>query len=223
MRLLVTALSVVIVACASPAEDEPAGETESGISNRAFTARGSAYYPDSSALEGGFVDRRGARLRTLQQFLAGRAAYVSVAMDVNAFPYGQQLRIRELNAKYGRDIVFKVVDTGGAFRNKGRTRIDVCVADARAARDATINGTLTLEPVDERDKPDTPDEPADTPEPSVTPEPDVTAARACGSDGACNPGNNGSGMICSAGQCVPGCRLDAHCPGTTRCTTGTCR
>jgi hypothetical protein len=47
---------------------------------------------------------------------------------------------------------------------------------------------------------------------------------ACASDGACNPGGDGSGMVCQAGRCVAGCRLDAHCPGFTFCRDdGQCR
>ncbi|MBX3191565.1 MAG: hypothetical protein KF819_31515 [Labilithrix sp.] len=47
--------------------------------------------------------------------------------------------------------------------------------------------------------------------------------KACGSDGMCNPGNDGSGLICQAGRCVPGCRSNAHCPGITKCVAGQCR
>lgn len=46
---------------------------------------------------------------------------------------------------------------------------------------------------------------------------------ACGSDGTCNPGNDGSGLVCEGGQCVDGCRTNAQCPGTTTCKSGKCR
>ncbi len=46
-----------------------------------FKARGTGYYPDKSALEGGFTDRVGKPLNTLQDYLSGKAPYVSVAMD----------------------------------------------------------------------------------------------------------------------------------------------
>ncbi len=59
-------------------------------------------------------------------------------------PYGTKLRIPELDAKYGRNIDFRVVDTGGAFTGKGHGRIDVCVDNQSAANDSTINGLLTL-------------------------------------------------------------------------------
>lgn len=118
---------------------EPAPST-----GQRYAARGTGYYPDSSAMEGGYVDRKGKPLCTLQDFLAGRAPYVSVAMDSTAFPYGTKLRIPELEAKYGRAIEFRVVDTGGAFRGKGTSRIDICTENRRASVDATINGPLTL-------------------------------------------------------------------------------
>lgn len=62
----------------------------------------------------------------------------------------------------------------------------------------------------------------DAPDPPVT----TPAARECGSDGACNPGNDGSGKICEGGKCVPGCRVGRSpwiCPGTTTCIAGTCQ
>lgn len=111
---------------------------------RTYPARGTGYYPDRSAMEGGFVDRKGKPLHTLQDFLAGKASYVSVAMDSTAFPYGTKLRIPELEAKYGRPIEFRVVDTGGAFRGKGTSRIDICTANRQASLDPTINGPLHL-------------------------------------------------------------------------------
>jgi 3D (Asp-Asp-Asp) domain-containing protein len=86
----------------------------------------------------------GAKLNTLQDYLAGKAPYVSVAMDPKAFGYGTKLRIAELEKKYGKTIEFRVVDTGGAFYGKGTSRLDVCTANAAASVDPTINGTLTV-------------------------------------------------------------------------------
>ncbi len=113
-----------------------------------YEAVGSGYFPDPSLMEGGFTDMRGRPLRTLQDYLAGRASYVSVAMDLRAFPYGTRLRIRELEARYGQRIEFRVVDTGGAFRGKGTARMDICTANRAMSFDATINGPLhyTVEP-----------------------------------------------------------------------------
>jgi 3D (Asp-Asp-Asp) domain-containing protein len=109
-----------------------------------FNARGTGYFPENSRMEGGYFDRRGRPLHTLQDYLAGRAPYVSVAMDSNAFRYGTRMRIPELEAKYGRPIEFRVVDTGGAFRGRGTGRIDICTANRAASLDPTVNGRLTL-------------------------------------------------------------------------------
>jgi len=108
-------------------------------------ARGTGYYPFDNKMEGGHFDRKGKRLNTLQDFLDGKAPYVSVAMDHKAgIPYGQPVRIAELEKKYGREIPFRVVDTRGAFKGKGTSRIDICTRDRKASMDPTINGPLTL-------------------------------------------------------------------------------
>jgi 3D (Asp-Asp-Asp) domain-containing protein len=211
-------------------------------STKSFVARGTGYFPDGSAMEGGFSDRKGAKLRTLQQYLAGSADYVSVAMDPNAFSYGQRLRIHELNDKYGKDIVFKVVDTGGAFMGKGTSRIDICTANSKAAGDSTINGTLHIDAI-AANAPSTAPTPTLTAQPSTPTPPPVksggtgssgssssgsssgsssSGGGSCSSDGACNPGNDGSGLICVSHQCVPGCHSDAQCPGVTSCQGGQC-
>lgn len=221
--LSVLAITTLLVACATEVPGEEIGDSEDAIRvTSSFTSRGTGYYPANNSLEGGFVDRKGARLRTLQQYLAGNADYVSVAMDSNAFAYGQRLRIKELEAKYGRSIVFRVVDTGGAFRGKGRSRMDICVANRTASVDPTINGTLHVDVIDERSGPPEPDD-------SLAPAPDPVASdeapsgAKCTNDGACNPGNDGSGLICEGGRCVAGCRSSAQCPGATRCVSGQCR
>ncbi len=126
-------------AAAQPDTFEPLGPR--------YRARGTAYYPHHSRLGGGFLDRRGRPLHTLQDYLAGRAPYVSVAMDTRAFPYGTKLRIPELEARHGRPIELRVVDTHGAFRWRGTSRIDICVKTYRDTLDRTINGPLTLIPV----------------------------------------------------------------------------
>lgn len=217
MKLGRLLLCLAFVACAAPSDaDEELAESQDEIRTvSSFVSRGTGYYPANNSMEGGFLDRKGAKLRTLQQFLAGRAEYVSVAMDTKAFPYGQRLRIKELEAKYGRKIVFRVVDTGGAFRGKGRSRIDVCVANRSASLDSTINGTLHIDVIDERIGPP---EPATTASDPAEPEPSQ-----CGSHGACNPGNDGSGLICVDSRCVPGCISNAQCPGVKTCQAGQCR
>lgn len=118
--------------------------TGGSSSPQSFSAKGTGYYPSNTGVEGGFKDRLGAKLNTLQDFLAGKATYVSVAMDPKAFPYGTKMRIDELDRKFGKTIEFRVVDTGGAFYGKGTSRLDVCTGDKSSSMDPTINGTLTV-------------------------------------------------------------------------------
>jgi hypothetical protein len=49
------------------------------------------------------------------------------------------------------------------------------------------------------------------------------AGKACSSDGQCNPGNDGAGLICQAHVCIPGCHSNAQCGGNTTCVSGQCR
>lgn len=116
------------------------------MAKQIYKATGSGYYPYHSKMEGGFTDRHGKPLHTLQDFLDKKAKYVSVAMDKYLpIKYGTKLRIPELDKKYNREIEFRVVDTGDAFDHKGYTRIDICTRNHHASVEATINGELTLE------------------------------------------------------------------------------
>jgi hypothetical protein len=116
------------------------------MSTKSYSAKGTGYYPDASVLEGGFVDRRNKPLRTLQEFLHGKAEYVSVAMDKNLnIPYGTKLTVPEIEASYNTPIEFRVVDTGDDFTDKGYSRIDICTADKPSSEDPAINRMLTLQ------------------------------------------------------------------------------
>jgi hypothetical protein len=98
---------------------------------------------------------------------------------------------------------------------------------------ATSHGTAEVTTT----KPPT-SKPASSADETSTPAPETPSGSSgsaeCGKDGDCNPGNDGSGKICAGGvedpsaksgggTCVPGCRIDAHCPGTTRCKSGRCQ
>ena len=101
------------------------------------------------AMQGGMQDRRGRSIvgKSLQDYLEGRGDYVVVAMDLKAFPYGTVLRIPEIDSHYNRPIVFKVVGTGGAFRGKGTSRIDIMTRTLRKSGPIAGHMPVTLIPV----------------------------------------------------------------------------
>ena len=112
-------------------------------------AKGTGYFPFNDKMEGGFYDKIGKKLCTLQDYLAGKVPYVSIALDKNLYKkgvikYGDKFRIPELEQKYGRVIEFRAVDTGGAFTNRGFGRVDICTRSRKNCSDATVNGKLTL-------------------------------------------------------------------------------
>lgn len=109
-----------------------------------FRARATGYYPDASPLEGGFVDRIGNPLHTLQDVIADQSPYVSCAMDSDVFPYGTRLCIPEMDALFKKPIEFRVVDTGQAFEGKGTARIDICCADKAASELDMVNKELLI-------------------------------------------------------------------------------
>ena len=221
-------LCAFLFACGSATSEDDSADTGEGTealsSVGSFTARGTGYYPANTSLEGGTKDRRGKALKTLQQFLAGNADYVSVAMDTSAFPYGQRLKIKELESKYGRSIPFRVVDTGGAFSGRGRSRIDICTGGKSASLDSTINGTLHIEVMSESNSTSgSSSTPATSSPPPSTSSTSSSSAATCHSHGDCNPGNEGSGTICVDGTCKPGCTADWQCPGSTVCSSRKCQ
>lgn len=115
-----------------------------------FRSFKTGYFPDSSEMEGGFVDRAGKPLRTLQNYVRGKDKYVSVAMDHedDRFPYGTLLRIPEIEEHYGKCIIFKVVDTGGRFVGKGEKKIDICNESEEDTYSRLTNGWSEIYVVD---------------------------------------------------------------------------
>ena len=96
------------------------------------------YSTENTAMEGGPLDMKGARLNTFKDYLLGKKPYVSVAMDnasraggKGSFPYGTTFRFPEVEKRYGKVILFRMVDTGSAFKGKGKTRMDVCLGTSQ--------------------------------------------------------------------------------------------
>jgi len=121
--------------------------------------RATGYWPftardDEKKMEGGTKDRKGNPLHTVEDFLAGKADFVSLSGDDAVWPYGQKLLIPWVG---GKTIVGRVVDTGSHFRGAGKIYrvvgyepIDVCVESSKSEVPKKI--TAQIVPGDSFDK-----------------------------------------------------------------------
>ncbi|XP_018579025.1 uncharacterized protein LOC108917074 [Anoplophora glabripennis] len=106
-----------------------------------------AYYPDffDEDHEGGYLDKKGQKLRSLQDYIDNRADYVTLSMD-NALgiPYGTPVCIPELNQHYGHKILLQVRDSSFDMFQSGYTRADICVRSDVDSYDRSVNREVTL-------------------------------------------------------------------------------
>ncbi|XP_058794263.1 uncharacterized protein LOC131665978 [Phymastichus coffea] len=111
-----------------------------------FNVTLTAYYPDfTSENESDYLDSRGKKLRALQDFIDGRAEYVTVAMDhIEKLPYGSTICVPELNEHFRRMIPLQVRDHGLNLRSKGFSRLDICVRTEADSYDNAVNRVVTL-------------------------------------------------------------------------------
>ena len=95
---------------------------------------------DIAKLEGGGKDIYGAKLNTIEDYLNNKAPYVSIAMDT---PFKDQTLINPAFVdKKGNPIIFKCVDTGGAFQNKGLSKIDIATGNFKKSQ---VGGILNID------------------------------------------------------------------------------
>ena len=110
-------------------------------------------------MEGGELDRHGNPLHTLDDFLAGKAPWASLACDYTGGPpgsnkaftrYGQRVSIPLVDEKVGKHLVFRLVDTGSYFYGEGKKirlanhePIDIC-RSAPNAGGFSFNGPAVL-------------------------------------------------------------------------------
>ncbi|XP_016842409.1 uncharacterized protein LOC100119572 [Nasonia vitripennis] len=111
-----------------------------------YNATLTAYYPDfTSDAESDYLDSRGKKLRNLQDFLDGRAEYVTVAMEeLPRLSYGSVVCVPELNQHFGRRIPLQVRDHGMNLDGKGFTRLDICVRTEADSYDNAVNRLVTI-------------------------------------------------------------------------------
>jgi hypothetical protein len=161
----------------------PLNKATGFVGGTSHTAKATGYIisfqtdlPGVIKAEGGVSphDRCGKQLHTVQDFVEGKAPYVSVSMDRNLAeqkfyqPAGcdpnkaARLRIPELEQAYnhGHFIDFRLVDTGSTSEFIGYGRVDICVqrgkdspSDTESKRVAdilqythekSVNGQVTL-------------------------------------------------------------------------------
>lgn len=132
---------------AQEAPESPPG-TVQPLNDYPLLAKLSAYWPATNAeeltMEGPDVDTRDKPLYSLQDYLEGKAPWVSVAADHSEFAYGEPIVIKELNEKYKREIDFRVHDALHADRVKagkgtGTRRLDIRVSSRQEGLDDSLN------------------------------------------------------------------------------------
>jgi hypothetical protein len=126
------------------------------------------------------------------------------------------------DASHGAACVLEQASTASDMQFRARTTSSLTSGGYKAIRADKLDAsgapaTAGDDPADDANAP-TGDDPAPAPAGANT-----GGGQSCTSTGQCNPGNDGSGLICVAGTCKPGCLSDAQCPGATSCIGGQCR
>ncbi|XP_050300126.1 uncharacterized protein LOC126738732, partial [Anthonomus grandis grandis] len=106
-----------------------------------------AYYPDyiDADRELGYQDKKGRKLKTLQDYLDDRSTFVTLSMDDRlGIPYGAKVCIPELNKHFGHRIRLEVRDTSYDLLGQGYSRADICVRTEIDSYDISVNKQVTL-------------------------------------------------------------------------------
>ncbi|XP_078033254.1 uncharacterized protein LOC144468022 [Augochlora pura] len=148
---LTIAFLMAFVVSVSLASERSLNRSDLECSGRAYeNVTMAAYFPDfSSDDESDHLDARMKKLRTLQDFLDGRAEFVTVSMDLDSgIPYGTKVCIPELNEKFGHQIPFQVRDSShyrdGSKKLPDFSHVDICVRTEEDTYDNYVNGIVTL-------------------------------------------------------------------------------
>jgi hypothetical protein len=102
-----------------------------------------------------------------------------------------------------------------------------CVAGCRSSAQcpgvSTCSGGQCTGGATSPTSPTSPTAPTAPTSPTAPTKPTSPGNASCSNDGACNPGNNGAGLVCSGGTCTPGCKANWYCPGIQTCRSGQCQ
>ncbi|TGZ51225.1 uncharacterized protein [Temnothorax longispinosus] len=109
----------------------------------------SAYYPVFGTDDKrNHLDDQGKMLNTLQDYLDGRARYVTVAGNLRSgIPYGTKVCIEKLNEQFGRQIHLQIRDQIDYEINDVAldfSRLEICVRTEEDTYDTYLNGLVTV-------------------------------------------------------------------------------
>ena len=96
-------------------------------------------------LDEGSLDVSGRRLATLEAFLDGDVAFVSVAIDLEAIAPGTPLRLPALEAAVGQPILLRAVHQTERTTGTGTALLEVCVSEREPRWRALLERIVTVE------------------------------------------------------------------------------
>ncbi len=131
------------------------------------------------------------------------------------------------DAAHSAACVLEEASTASDMQFRARTKDSLAAGGFKAVRADKLDasGVISASPGDDPSADDSSGSGADDTSATSgnTGADDTVGGQKCTSTGQCNPGNNGSGLICVAGFCKPGCTSNAQCPGAKSCIGGQCR
>ncbi|XP_011160236.1 uncharacterized protein LOC105196160 [Solenopsis invicta] len=109
----------------------------------------SAYYPVFGTDDKrNHLDDQGKMLNTLQDYLDGRARYVTVAGNLRSgIPYGTKICIEKLNEQFRRQLHLQIRDQIDYENNDATldfSRLEICVRSEEDTYDTYFNGLVTV-------------------------------------------------------------------------------
>ncbi|KAL2711958.1 hypothetical protein V1478_018193, partial [Vespula squamosa] len=147
-KVLLIFLTFLILMIGGLQSDANLNRTDFKCSGRSYyNVTLTAYYPDyTSDDEIDYLDIKGKKLKTLQDYIDGRETYVSASMDMigTDLKYGSNLCIPELNEHFGRRIPLQVRDFDSNIKGRKFTRVDICVRTDIDSYDKAVNRLVTL-------------------------------------------------------------------------------
>ncbi|XP_011690636.1 PREDICTED: uncharacterized protein LOC105451716 [Wasmannia auropunctata] len=94
------------------------------------------------------LDDQGKMLNTLQDYLDGRARFVTVAGNLRSgIPYGTKICIEKLNEQFGRQIHLQIrdqVECNNSNVALDYSRLEICVRTEEDTYDTYLNGLVTI-------------------------------------------------------------------------------